>query len=146
MNIKKHLNAPNILLFVALLLVLLNGIMFAKHVQLVADDKQTSDVRYEVLKDEIISLKSSNLTFETVDKMMDERAQFQKVDEYEFEDKTGGIDLSQPANQPNTYKMKSTGKTTIAGDETCGTDENRLHWELFRTPAPGCENTPYKGM
>ena len=66
-----------------------------------------------------------------------------------------GVDLSQPApvekpiqseQKDIKYKINATGEVVTAGDKTCEAHLNRLHWEMFMMPAPGCENTPRKGL
>lgn len=83
-------------------------------------------------------LTDSNLkrpTFDEVDTMMDERSAFNNASERHPE-----IDYSEGSNDPSpvpTVKDLPKPKPSIA--DTCDRQKNRLHWELFGEPAPGCD-------
>lgn len=79
-------------------------------------------------------LTDSNLkrpTFDEVDTMMDERSAF------------NDIDLSRPVIDTSVELAENRAseppklKSSIA--DTCDRQKNRLHWELFSEPAPGCD-------
>lgn len=148
MNLKSKLNPLNILLAVSLFATAANTLVLVEYLTKPTKDISAISVKVDILESQM----KDRPTYEKVDLMMDERSQYQEepISEYhnenEFEDKRLGIDLSKPAKDEITYKIKATGKVVVAGDETCEADKNRLHWELFMMPAPGCENTPHKGL
>ena len=81
-------------------------------------------------------LTNSNLkrpTFDEVDTMMDERSGFNNASERHPE-----IDYSEGSNEPAPVVVEPPKpKPSIA--DTCDRQKNRLHWELFGEPAPGCD-------
>lgn len=81
-------------------------------------------------------LTNSNLkrpTFDEVDTMMDERSAFNNASERHQE-----IDYSEGSNEPAPVVVEPPKpKPSIA--DTCDRQKNRLHWELFGEPAPGCD-------
>lgn len=81
-------------------------------------------------------LTNSNLkrpTFDEVDTMMDERSAFNNASERHPE-----IDYSEGSNEPAPVVVEPPKpKPSIA--DTCDRQKNRLHWELFGEPAPGCD-------
>lgn len=143
MSFKSKLTLGNILLATSLT-VAVSSTAFSIHgLRYLQGEVESLKVKDEILLDELLTIKSTRPTYDEVDTISKnnsggiqyiDRSEFKQ----EFEDKRPGVDLSQPA-EPTAEKTKKKV-------DNCDVDRNRLHWELFAMEAPGCEDTPYKGM
>ena len=134
MNLNKPMTIKHLL--VASIAVI--GISVGSTCSIVAKQGFLDDIQDLKIKNAATELRltNSNLkrpTFDEVDTMMDERSAFNNASERHPE-----IDYSEGSNEPAPVVVEPPKpKPSIA--DTCDRQKNRLHWELFSEPAPGCD-------
>lgn len=139
MNLNKPMSIKHLL--VASIAVI--GISVSSTLTIVAKNGFLDDIDDLKIKNAATELRltNSNLkrpTFEEVGTMMDERSAYNNASE-----RHPTIDYSEDSNalvvepEPEVVVAPPKPKPSIA--DTCDRQKNRLHWELFGEPAPGCD-------
>lgn len=136
MNLNKPMTIKHLL--VASIAVI--GISVGSTCSIVAKQGFLDDIQDLKIKNAATELRltNSNLkrpTFDEVDTMMDERSAFNNASERHPE-----IDYSEGSNEPEPAPVVvEPPKPKLSIADTCDRQKNRLHWELFGEPAPGCD-------
>lgn len=134
MNLNKPMTIKHLL--VASIAVI--GISVGSTCSIVAKQGFFDDIQDLKIKNAATELRltNSNLkrpTFDEVDTMMDERSAFNNASERHPE-----IDYSEGSNEPAQVVVEPP-EPKLSISDTCDRQKNRLHWELFGEPAPGCD-------
>lgn len=138
-EIKMNLNAPASLKHLLLASIISIASATSATLAVVNSQDYSADIQYLKVLNAATEkrLTDSNLkrpTFDEVDTMMDERSNYNQAIERHPE-----IDYSEGSNDlvPEPV-VKETPKPKPSIKDTCDLQKNRLHWELFGEPAPGC--------
>jgi hypothetical protein len=138
-EIKMNLNAPASLKHLLLASIISIASATSATLAVVNSQDYSADIQYLKVLNAATEkrLTDSNLkrpTFDEVDTMMDERSNYNQAIERHPE-----IDYSEGSNDlvPEPA-VKETLKPKPSIKDTCDLQKNRLHWELFGEPAPGC--------
>ena len=138
-EIKMNLNAPASLKHLLLASIISIASATSATLAVVNNQDYSADIQYLKVLNAATEkrLTDSNLkrpTFDEVDTMMDERSNYNQAIERHPE-----IDYSEGSNDPVPEPaVKETPKPKPSIKDTCDLQKNRLHWELFGEPAPGC--------